>query len=323
MLTRRFFLRCLTAAAAVTALPFPASAREASVTTETRLMMGTFVTIKTCGVSTMQAADAAGRAFERMTALEETLTRFDSASPLGHLNTAGHLGDAPESLMTVVRAAASVHRLTQGAFDPTILPVLDVMERSHAGIDDQDFADAAELVGMSHVTLDGRKIHFSRRGMKMSLDGIAKGYIADEGARMMRAAGIENFLINAGGDIVAQGGKEGKPWRVAVENPEKYRGHTEYPAVRALSNQAMATSGSYESIIGEKGAFNHLINPVTGRCATLPGASVVASTAMEADALATALCVMSRPVDFMENVPQASCLLTLPHGKLQRSSRWS
>ena len=325
MLTRRFFLRCLTAAAAVTALPFPAVSRasSSSVLTETRLMMGTFVTIKTCGVSEMQASEAVGRAFERMSALEEALTRFDSASPLGHLNAAGHLGDAPEALLTVVRAAARMHRLTQGAFDPTVLPLLEVLEHSSAGFDGRECAEAAELVGMTHVDLGNGGIRFSRSGMKMSLDGIAKGYIADEGARVMRAAGIRNFLINAGGDIVADGGKQGSPWRVAVENPEKYRGNTEYPAVRDLSNQAMATSGSYENVLDGKTGLNHLINPATGRCASLPGASVVASTAMEADALATALCVMSRPEDFMDTVPQTACLLTLPQGRLIRSGRWS
>ena len=84
----------------------------------------------------------------------------------------------------------------------------------------------------------------------------------------------------------------------------------------------MATSGSYENVLGEKGELNHLINPVTGRCATLPGASVVASSAMEADALATALCVMPSPANFMEKLPDAACLLTLPAGRVRRSSRW-
>ena len=324
MLTRRFFLRCLTAAAAATALPFSAvRAATPALMTETRLMMGTFVTIKTSGVSEMQASEAMGRAFERMIRLEAALTRFDSASALGQLNAAGRLSDAPEPLMTVIRSAVDMHRVTGGFFDPTVLSLLELLEGRSTGLSARETAEASELIGMEHVEVKNDGICFSRSGMKMSLDGIAKGYIADEGARAMRSAGVRNFLINAGGDIVAEGDKGGLPWRVAVENPEKYHGNTAYPAVRTLKNQAMATSGSYENTLGSDGRLNHLISPVTGRCAALPGASVVASSAMEADALATALCVMSRPAEFMEKLPDASCLLTLPAGRVQRSSRWS
>lgn len=326
MLTRRSFLECLTAAAATTVLPFPALARMAgpSLLTESRLMMGTFVTIKISGTSETHAAEAMGRAFEHMAGLEDILTRFDSASPLGQLNIAGSLRDVPDALMTVTRAAARIHGTTSGAFDPTILALLEVLEQGDSGkIDPQDIAEASSLTGMSHLEISEKGLHFTREGMKMSLDGIAKGFIADEGARMLRAAGVENFLINAGGDIVAHGSKEGTPWRVAVENPEKYQGKTAYPAVCALHNQAMATSGSYEKFLDEKKTLNHILDPATGRCTTLPSASVVAPTAMEADALATALCVLPNPIAFAENLPQAACLIALPEGKIRRSSRWS
>lgn len=322
MLTRRFFLRCLSAAAATAALPLPAFARDDDVTSETRLMMGTFVTVKTAGASAAHAADAAGAAFERMAELVESLTRHGS-SPLGELNASGRLRDAPRPLLAVTRAASRMHGLTGGAFDPTVLPLLDLLERrSDGGPDPRELAEASELMGMNRVRVEGRDIVFERRGMKMSLDGIAKGYVADEGARALREAGVKNFLIDAGGDIVAQGSKNGAPWRVAVENPRKYRGDAAYPAVISLAGQALATSGVYENAFDERGELNHLINPATGRCAVLPGASALAPSAMEADALATALCVMAGPVEFMENVPRAACLIALPDGTFRRSSRW-
>ncbi len=324
MLTRRFLLKAMAAAAAVTTLPRPALAlaQASSPMTETRLMMGTFVTIHIAGTSPMHASDASGEAFARMAALENTLTRFDSASPLGQLNAAGVLRDAPAALLDVTAASARMHGLTSGAFDPTVLPLLELLEKN-AAASSRDMVEAAELVGMNHVRMEGRGIRLTRSGMKMSLDGIAKGYIADEGARALRAAGVKNFLINAGGDIVARGDKAGIPWRVAVENPEKYHGKTEYLATRTLTNEAMATSGIYENILDGEGARNHLLNPATGRCASLPGASVVAPSAMEADALATALCVLSRPVEFVEGLPQTSCLVSLPEGNIRTSSRWS
>lgn len=325
MFTRRFLLKGLAAAAAAAALsrPAPAPAQGSSPMTETRLMMGTFVTISIAGTSPMLAADASGQAFARMAELENTLTRFDSASPLGQLNAAGVLHDAPAALLNVTAASARMYGLTSGAFDPTVLPLLELLEKNTGtSLSSQDTAEAAELVGMNHVRMEGRSIRLTRSGMKMSLDGIAKGYIADEGARVLRAAGVKNFLINAGGDLVARGHREGRPWRVAVENPEKYHGKTEYLATRTLTDEALATSGIYENILDKEGVRHHLLNPATGRCATLPGASAVAPSAMKADALATALCVLSRPVDFVEKLPQAACLICLPQGHIRRSSRW-
>lgn len=325
MFTRRFLLKGLAAAAAAAALsrPAPAPAQGSSPMTETRLMMGTFVTISIAGTSPMLAADASGQAFARMAELENTLTRFDSASPLGQLNAAGVLHDAPAALLNVTAASARMYGLTSGAFDPTVLPLLELLEKNTGtSLSSQDTAEAAELVGMNHVRMEGRSIRLTRSGMKMSLDGIAKGYIADEGARVLRAAGVKNFLINAGGDLVARGHREGRPWRVAVENPEKYHGKTEYLATRTLTDEALATSGIYENILDKEGVRHHLLNPATGRCATLPGASAVAPSAMKADALATALCVLSCPVDFVEKLPQAACLICLPQGHIRRSSRW-
>ncbi len=324
MLTRRTIHRSMSAALATAAFPFLAHARreENSPLMETRLMMGTFVTIKACGVSSSHAAEAMEKAFSHMASLEETLTRFQSSSPLGQLNAAGCLRDAPDPLMAVVTAAWRMNRLTHAAFDPTILPLLDRMEKQHSPLSEKERAELAPLIGMEHVIFSGRNIRFQREGMKMSLDGIAKGYIADEGASVMLRSGVGDFLIDAGGDIVAHGTKNGSPWRVAVENPGKYQGKTAYPAVKSLKNQAIATSGTYENTFDARGKANHLLSPVSGQCAALSGASVVTSSAMEADALATALCVMARPEDFMERLPNAGCMLTLPE-KTVTSSRWS
>ena len=324
MFTRRFFLKGLSAAAAM--LPFTAAtgaAAAAPVFSDTRLMMGTFVTVLISGTSDTHAADAAGRAFERMIALESLLTRHRASSPLGQLNAAGSLGDVPPELLAVLEASARMHRVTAGAFDPTVLPLLGVLEQNPESPDARLMAEAAELVGMEHVRMGRNGVRLERSGMMLSLDGIAKGHIADEGARALQAAGVRNFLINAGGDIVARGDKNGLPWRVAVENPEKYEGRGEYPAVIALRDQAIATSGSYENVLNREGTLNHILHPATGRCASIPGVSVTAASAMEADALATALCVMPDPVAFTEGLPRAACLVTLKGGAVRRSSRWA
>ena len=122
MFTRRFFLKGLSAAAAM--LPFTAATGAAAATaaapvfSDTRLMMGTFVTVSISGTTDTHAADAAGRAFERMSALESLLTRHRASSPLGQLNAAGSLGDVPPELLAVLEASARMHRVTAKLFQP-------------------------------------------------------------------------------------------------------------------------------------------------------------------------------------------------------------
>lgn len=319
MIDRRSFLKQLAGAAVLAAVPFPAMASlpkgaEGALHTETRLMMGTFVSMTTHGLSEAYASEVMDRAFASMARAEALLTRFDSASALGQLNAAGGLRGMPSELRQVVLAASQIHRSTGGAFDPTVLPMVEAMEQG------ADVKEARALVGMERVRLEHSAVRFEREGMKMSLDGIAKGYIADLGAKQLLKAGVQDFLINAGGDIVAHGSKAGKAWKVAVENPGKYEGKTAYPAVCALKGQAMATSGDYEA---KARGFRHLVDPL-GRSVVRPlSATVVAPTAMEADALATALCVMPDPVAFIERMPHTACCLVMPDGQVLRSSRWS
>ena len=316
MIDRRSFLKQLAGAAVLAAVPFPAfaSVKGSALHTETRLMMGTFVTVTTHGLSEVHATEAVAGAFSAMARAEALLTRFDSSSALGQLNTAGALRDMPAEATEVILAASRVHQLTAGAFDPTVLPMVEAMEQG------ADVEEVRALVGMGRVDINGSAVRFERSGMKMSLDGIAKGYIADLGAKHLLRAGVRDFLINAGGDIVAHGSKAGKPWKVAVENPGKYEGKTAYPAVCALKGQAMATSGNYES---STRGFGHLVDPL-GRKGVRPvSATVIAPTAMEADALATALCVMAEPMAFIERMPHTSCCLIMPDGSVHRSSRWA
>ena len=318
MIDRRSFLKQLAGAAVLAAAPFPAFAAlpsmKSALHSETRLMMGTFVTVTTHGLSEAHAAEAVTGAYSAMARAEALLTRFDSASALGQLNASGGLRDLPVEVMDVIHAASHIHKRSGGAFDPTVLPMVEAMEKG-AGL-----AEARALVGMGHVRVEGSSVRFDREGVKMSLDGIAKGYIADLGAKHLLRAGVKDFLINAGGDIVAHGSKAGKPWKVAVENPGKYEGEIAYPAVCALKGQAMATSGNYESAAR---GFSHLVDPL-GRKGIRPvSATVVAPTAMEADALATALCVMAEPMAFIERMPHTACCLIMPDGSVHRSSRWA
>jgi thiamine biosynthesis lipoprotein len=136
--------------------------------------------------------------------------------------------------------------------------------------------------------------------------------------------GMLNHLVNAGGDIRTSGERgQGRPWTIAVEDPEK-RG--DYPEVVHVRNCAMATSGVYESFFDEKKIYNHLVSPRTGRSPrAVAGATVTAPTVMEADALSTSVCLMSpdKGIEFIYSLPGRECLILAASGRKMRSKGWN
>ena len=186
-----------------------------------------------------------------------------------------------------------------------------------------ELAEARALVLADGWRTDGDAIRLARPGMGLTLDGIAKGHIADEASRFLIAEGLSNHLINAGGDIVAAGEKApGRPWMVAVENPAARSGFVRRMPLR---DRAVATSGSYEIYYDASRRHHHLINPAAGASPTdLVSATVTARTAVEADALATSLSVMA-PRDglrLIASLPGRECLLLTRDGGALRSSGW-
>lgn len=287
--------------------------------TETRVLLGTFVTITVAGTTSAQGQEALTLAFAEVQRLEGLLSRYDSASPLSVLNAQGSLKDVPPELHALLVQSVKIHQRTERAFDPTVMPVVDLFKthqniRGRMHIPPAELAAARELVGMQRVHMQERSVRFERSHMGLSLDGIAKGSIADAASTLLLRLGVTNHLINAGGDIVAHGQKSAnQPWTVAVENPQStIRRATPYAEVLPLRQGAVATSGSYEIYYDKSREHHHIINPASGSSPILVSSvSVLAPTATEADALATALSVMPphEAVRFIDSLPQRECCI--------------
>jgi thiamine biosynthesis lipoprotein len=284
-----------------------------------RTAMGTFVEIHAVRaerggrVSHALAEDAIQDAFAEMDRLIGILSRHDAGSPLSALNARGSLAGAPRELADVVEAALAAHRRTGGAFDPTVGPLVALLEASRGGPAPApaEVREAAALVGAGRVQLsDGGTIRFQREGMRLTLDGIAKGAIVDRMSEVLAAAGVTDHLVNAGGDIRTRGERApGRPWTIAVEDPRKQR---HYPDVIRLRDGAVATSGSYENFFDDAHTRHHLVDPSTGRSpGELVSATVCAPTVMDADALATGVFVMGRArgLEVVNGIPATACLL--------------
>jgi thiamine biosynthesis lipoprotein len=281
--------------------------------------METRVSITALARSRHAAEDAIGRAFAEMDRLVLLLNRHAGSSAVSTLNAQGSLGDAPPELTQVLTEARRLHRLSGGAFDVTVQPLVDVLKETGRVATPEILA----LVDMSALSLDGRRIHMGKSGMGVTLDGIAKGYIVDRMAAVLSRFGIDRWLIDGGGDIRASGLRDdGLPWRIGVQDPDK-RGP--YPATAELRGGALATSGGYENYFNEDRSSHHIVEGRSGRSPVrIASATVHAPTTMIADALATAAFLMSpsRALHLIDGLPDCACLLLDSRGSRHESKRW-
>lgn len=297
-------------------------------TTTARPSMGTLLTITTLCPSRKRAEEAVGRTFEEIDRLVSILSRHDPSTALAHLNVEGSLDGIPPELQEVVTRALHYNTLSAGTFDISVKPLVDLFETGMKGENvveptQEEIRAVLELTGSENIELTERSISFRREGMGITLDGIAKGYIVDRAAEVLREYGIKSFLINAGGDIRTAGRREdGKQWAVAVQDPSK---SGIYPDIIHLADGAVATSGSYEIYFDPEMRFHHIVDRSTGQSPDLKmSVSVTAPSTMAADALATALFVMdsSRGTQLIDSLEGYESMIIDRDGGMLKTKGW-
>ncbi len=228
--------------------------------------------------------------------LERVFSLYREDSVLVHLNREGQLDDPPLDLARLLDEAERVSALTGGAFDVTVQPLWDVYAAHFArpaaepsGPPHKAIADALSHTGHVGMSFDERGIRL-RPGMRITLNGIAQGYITDRIVDFLRANGIEHALVDMGETRAIGGHPMGGPWSVGLENPA----HPGEVAERiTLLDRAVATSGGYGTQFDQAGRFNHIFNPGDGSTSwRYLSVSVIAPNATMADALSTAFTLM-------------------------------
>jgi thiamine biosynthesis lipoprotein len=294
---------------------------------QTRLAMGTFVSIILLHPSKDQAEEAMALAFEEIQRLEQLLSRYDSTTPVYRLNREGVLKDVSPEVGEVMKYSLNFHAVTRGYFDVTVKPAVDLFKEKSferkSRPTELEIREVLNLIDSRNIDYQGRVIRFKKDGMGVTFDGIAKGYIVDRAADLLSGQGIENYLINAGGDIRTRGSKQGKqPWVVAIEDPGKKQ---KYPAMIRMRDGAIATSGNYEVYFDREKMFHHIVNPSTGVSPDWSASvSVAARNTMEADALATSVFIMNpaEGTEFINSLLYCSSLVVAKDGSLLKSSLW-
>jgi len=202
----------------------------------------------------------------------------------------------------VIQCAKEIYGITEGRFDPTLSPLIELWgfsrkERSAFPLP-EEITLALNQLGMDGVIIDGQVLKKETNGLSLNLSGIAKGYGVDAVYEMLVASGYKRFLVEVGGEVRVSGQKTADtPWRIGIETPRYASTITrDLVAIAKLSDCAMATSGDYRNFFEFEGNnYSHIIDPRTGYPVKSPIASVsvIASTCMEADALATAFMILS------------------------------
>ena len=257
-----------------------------------RTLMQTSVAV-TCLASDLEMADMAiEAAFSRMSTVAAVLTRFDPQSPVSQLNRNGYLPYMPASLREVLQHALAISKSTDGAFDVSVLPVLNYVESLTRPVtltqNERDrIGQWDRLVNYRQILLGASDVRLTQPGMAITLDGIAKGYVVDQGVAALKASGIEYGLIDAGGDVHAFTGSDSdRHWNVGIVDPHDV---SRVAAVVQVRNAALSTSGNYRIFFSADRRLFHILNPRTGYSpTTYSSVTVMADKSVLADGMSTA-----------------------------------
>lgn len=230
----------------------------------------------------------------------------------------------------VLGEGENLFRLTEGAWDGTVKPLVDLWGFSDPSLPGKiplktHIDQALAKVGFSHIEFsDNHRLRKKKTGLMLDLNSIAKGFAVDRIAALIRETGIADFLVEIGGEVYASGVKKDKGlWRVGINRPQKEASKDQVYRVVALQNFALATSGDYRNFFEIDGRrYSHVIDPRTGYPVehSVVSATVMAESCAFADGLATALMVMGveKGLGLVEHLKSVEAMIVVsrPDGTL-------
>ena len=234
------------------------------------------------------------RAVAEARRLEAIFSLYREDTALSELNRTGVLVGPPSELVHLLHLCDEMWRTTDGAFDASVQPIwrcyadhFSVSNANPEGPPPQKLAEAVDLTGWSNVRFNLDRISFAHRGMALTLNGIAQGYITDRVIEILRADGITSSLVDMGEIRTIGNHPDGRAWQTAIDTG------TPKNLTLDLVDKAVATTSADGFRFDTNGRCNHLFNPATGHCAgARESRTVVAPAAAIADALSTALIFM-------------------------------
>ncbi len=295
--------------------------RRSHVEKETRFMMDTYVTIYAVGPKEI-TSKAISLALDRMQEIDVKFNSLNPKSPIYAFNHSGETITDPE-IIDLIKVALGVSKETDGAFDITVAPLLEVWgfyTKSPHLPQNQEIKDALSNVGYKHLLLSNGELKKDNPGVRIDLGGVAKGYAIIQAVRVLKAQGVASALIDAGGDVYAIGKKGRKLWKVGITNPhgQDLLGYVE------VEDLAVMGSGDYERFFIQNGKrYHHIFDPKTG----YPTQGVTGVTLIYADpvlgqiwAKIPFLMGAKKGLEILEKIPGMEAIIVITSGEILYSS---
>ncbi len=288
-------------------------------------LMGTRVSVELWADDEVRGRGLVAEVMREYHRVDDAMSTYKPDSEISRVNA--HAAEAPmvisAELFGLVERSLALSAASGGAFDITYDSVGYLYDfRAHQRPTDAQIAERLGAVDYRHVVLDRaeRSIFFKTAGVRINLGGIAKGYVVERAAAMLRERGVQHALLNAGGDTRVIGDRRGQPWIVGIRHP---RVADEVVTRLPLVDEAISTSGDYERYFEENGRrYHHIINPATGRPTEgILTVTVIGPDGTMTDGLDTAIFVLGvdKGLELIESYPEYETIIVDAAGKVSYS----
>jgi len=288
----------------------------------TEFLLGTVIQIK---IEKVKDSDKIlNSAFELIKNFEDRFSIFKQESEISKLNKYKKL-KVSSDLLNVIKKAIYISEITDGAFDITCKPIIDLYKeksKENKTPAEKEIEEVLKNVGWRKIKIKDDFVILSDN-MEIDLGGIAKGYIVDKTFQFLKSNGIKNGLINAGGDIYCWGFNEkGEKWKIGIENPFE---EGKIIGIFEITDKGIATSGNYKRYLEiKKKKIGHIINPKTGLPTgeNIASVTVIANDCTIADGFATGIFVLGieKGLKVINKLKDVECLIIDKNRKIYTSS---
>ncbi len=285
--------------------------------------LGTQTAVTVFSKDASQAEQAIDAAFRELNRVEDVMSLYRPDSEICRLNRDGFLNSPDPDLVEVLNLAKQLSKDTGGAFDVTIQPLWNVHFKHAEGgtiAPAEEIKEALAKVDWQRVSISPERIELDGEGTAITLNGVAQGFAADAVGRTLAGFGIQHALIDTG-EIGAIGSHAEKDsWSIGIKHPRK---ENDFLGLAALNGRCLATSGDYETRFSDDYSQHHLLDTRTGLSPVeLSSVSVVAKTALQADALSTAVFLfgVKNGKQLIEATPGADALFVTKDGTETRTA---
>ncbi|PCI96506.1 MAG: thiamine biosynthesis protein ApbE [Flavobacteriales bacterium] len=264
------------------------------------------------GVNYQRAIDST------LIAIDNSMSTYQKKSLISKFNQSDSTGVIDQLFADVFMISEEVYEATNGAFDPTVAPLVNAWGFGFENLNSTDSSTIDSLlhfVDFKQVQSDDKGLSKSKKEIMLDFNAVAQGYTVDVLADLLEVRGIQNYLVEVGGELKAKGlNMNDTLWRIGIDRPLPNLKEREIEAIVSLDNKALATSGNYRKFYEKDGMkYSHTINPKTGYPVehNLLSVTVITDNCGYADAYATAFMVMGLQdsKDFLSTHKELEALL--------------